>query len=217
MRLSWKVRGPRRVLRVGVIGLAAALGVIGVAAPAQAHIPVLLNQSDTVFSLEHSPLVPEGTTSFAFYGRTGYPGDTRAMRIQLTAGQQFHAEILIPDLVPEAGLAPWQLPRMMIVDPQHRSRLLPGNERKYFFEPFTQTSYLTLGETTEVAQSGTYDIVVIGVAPARFVAVTGQVEKFTATLKNATVASLDQVQSWYHTPPQATNDAAGVSVLMQGR
>ena len=81
------------------------------------------------------------------------------MRIGLTAGQQFHAELRIPDLAPDG-----------------RFTLLANTNRTSFFEPFTQTAYLILAETTTVATPGIYDIVVVGVAPTRFVAVTGQVE-----------------------------------------
>ncbi|MBG0741766.1 hypothetical protein IV500_20630 [Paeniglutamicibacter antarcticus] len=197
MRFSMK----NRVFRLGIIGAVAMLGVVGIAAPAEAHVPVLLTDANTVFTVDDLPLVLDGTTSIAFYGSTGR-WQTRAMRIELKAGDQFHAELLIPALAPETTLSPRRLPRMVIVSPQHQVTVLANNERKAFFEPFTNTSYLTLGETTTVAQSGIYDIVVVGVAPTRFVAVTGQVEKFSASLENASVASLAQIQNWYRTPPQ---------------
>jgi len=191
-------------LRSAAVAVAATATLLLSATAADAHIPVLLTSSDTVFGLRNSPLVTDGTTSFAFYGRTGFPGDTRAVRIGLTAGQQFHAELLIPDLAPENGLPDRLLPRMGVISPDGRFTLLANTDRTSFFEPFTQTAYLTLAETTTVATPGIYDIVVVGVAPTRFVAVTGQVEQFTAAIQNATVASLADVQTWYSTPPVRT-------------
>ena len=188
--------------------------------PANAHIPVLLDHSDTVVAIGHSPLVPSGTVSFAFYGRTGGFGDTRAVRIQLVKGQQFHAELLIPDLEPETALQSWQLPRLAVRTPGGQVRVLADDQRAFFFEPFTGTAYLTLAQTTTAAETGTYQLVVIGIAPSRFVAVTGQVEQFTAALKNATVASLADVHHWYSTPPTANpadNAVAGSSLLRTTR
>ena len=191
----------RRRVRAAAAALAAAAASLALAAPASAHIPVFLTADNSVLAIADSPLVVDGTTSVAFYGRTVRPGDTRAVRIHLRAGQELHAEILIPDVAPENTLARWQLPRLAIVSPRGQVTLLQNSERRPFFEPFTQTSYLTLGEVTRVAQDGTYSLVVVGVAPARFVAVTGQVETFTAVIKNATIGTVAEVRQWYATPP----------------
>jgi hypothetical protein len=186
---------------VAAAALAAAAASLALAGPAQAHIPVFLTPDNSVLAIANSPLVVDGTTSVAFYGRTATLGDTRAVRIQLLAGQELHAEVLVPDLVPENTLAPWQLPRLAIVSPRGQVTLLRDSERRPFFEPFTQTSYLTLGEVTRVAESGTYSLVVVGVTPARFVAVTGEVETFSAVIKNATIGTVADVRQWYATPP----------------
>jgi hypothetical protein len=207
----------RRSVRLAAAALVTAATTLALAGPAQAHIPVFLTEKNGVLAIGDSPLVVDGTTSVAFYGRTANVADTRAVRIQLQAGQEFHAELLIPDLAPETALQAGQLPRLAIVSPRGQVTLLANNERKPFYEPFTQTSYLTLGERTRVAQAGTYTLVVIGIAPARFVAVTGQVESFTAAIKNATIGTLADVQQWYATPPGRALGSASLapSALLQ--
>ncbi len=201
----------RRSVRLAATALVAGAATVALAAPAQAHIPVFLTAANSVLAIQDSPLVVDGTTSVAFYGRTANVADTRAVRIQLQAGQELHAEILIPDLAPENTLPAWQLPRLAIVSPRGQVTLLQDTERRAFFEPFTRTSYLTLGELTRVAQSGTYSLVVIGIAPTRFVAVTGQVESFTAAIKNATIGTLADVQHWYATPPASAPSTVSLS------
>ncbi|MFE3289176.1 hypothetical protein [Rhodococcus sp. NPDC059234] len=191
-------RWPRRTL---LLVAATVCAVLAASYPAGAHIPVMLTPCDNADALAASPMVLSGTTSFAFYGRTGHTGETRAVRIQLVAGQQFHAELLIPDLAPETGLDATGQPRLAIDDPSGQARLLDNTQRSYFFEPLTQTSYLVLAETTSVAATGTYAVIVIGGAPTRFVAVTGQDEQFAAAVVNASRASTGDVLRWYTTPP----------------
>ncbi|MFZ2174800.1 MAG: hypothetical protein WAW17_12360 [Rhodococcus sp. (in: high G+C Gram-positive bacteria)] len=187
----------RRALAAAV----ATQALVGAAAPAAAHTPVLLGPDATAQALDTSPLAPTGTTSFAFYTRTGSVGETRAVRIQLGAGQPFHAELLIPDLAPENGLPAPDLPRLSIISPDGQITALDNTERTPFFEPFTQTSYLTLTDTSAPAQAGTYALVVTGAAPARFVIATGDTEEFDAPLVGATAATPLDVQNWYRTPP----------------
>ncbi|MFE5704228.1 hypothetical protein [Rhodococcus koreensis] len=191
-------RAPRwRALTIAVT----ALTLIAVAAPAAAHTPVLLGPDDTAQTLDNSPLAPTGTTSFAFYTRTEAVGDTRAVRIQLTQGQPFHAQLLIPDLAPETALAAPQLPRLSIISPDGQLTALDNTGRTSFFEPFTQTSYLTLTDTAAPAQAGTYALIGTGAAPARFVIATGDTEQVDAPLVGATIATTADVQNWYRTPP----------------
>jgi len=190
----------RQLRRGGVVAVTGA-ALLAAAGPASAHIPVVLNPGDTVAAEENSPLVPTGTTSFAFYGRTENPGDTQVVRVQLATGDQFHAELLIPDLPPETGLAEQALPQLNVQDPAGQSMLLDNGERTYFFEPFSQTAYLTLAQTTSAAQPGTYTLIVTGAAPSRFVMVTGQDEQRSAPIVNATAATIADVHAWYQTPP----------------
>lgn len=191
-------RAPRRRILTVV---ASALALVGLAAPAAAHTPVLLGSDDTVDALDTSPLAPIGTVSFAFYGRTSAVGDTRAVRIQLSGGEPFHAQLLIPDLAPENEVPVPQLPRLSILGPDGAVTTLDNTARAPFFEPFTQTSYLTLADTASAAQAGTYTLVATGSAPARFVIATGDTEQFGAPLVNATAATPADVQTWYRTPP----------------
>ncbi|WP_143548947.1 hypothetical protein [Rhodococcus sp. ACS1] len=198
-RARFHQRAPRwrQVLTVA----ATALALVCASAPADAHTPVLLGPDDTAQTLDTSPLAPTGTTSFAFYTRTDAVGDTRAVRIQMAQGQPFHAQLLIPELTPETALPASQLPRLSIISPDGQLTTLDNTGRTPFFEPFTQTSYLTLTDTAAPAQPGTYALIVTGAAPARFVIATGDDEQFDAPLVGATIATTTDVQNWYRTPP----------------
>ncbi|MFC9554047.1 hypothetical protein ACFTWF_24760 [Rhodococcus sp. NPDC056960] len=192
---------PRPLRRRALAVAATTIALLGAAAPAAAHTPVLLGPDDTAQHLDTSPLAPTGTISFAFYTRTGSAGDTRAVRIQLTEGQPFHAQLLIPDLAPETGLPAPQLPHLTILDPGGHATTPDNAGRTPFFEPVTQTSYLTLTDTIAPAQTGTYTLIATGTAPARFVIATGDTEQFDAPLVGATAATPLDVQTWYRTPP----------------
>jgi hypothetical protein len=200
-------RRPVRVLAAGLVGLVAAAAV---AVPAQAHLPVVLSSGDTVVGFADSPYVPDGTVSFAFYGWLDRPGDTRVARIHLDAGQQFNAQLLIPDLSGENTIPGWQLPRLAVIDPSGRPQLLRDDERVSFHEPFTNTDYLNLAETVSPARTGTYALIVVGASPARFVAVSGSNEQFTAAIEHAHIGTVADVQYWYRTPAGTeTAPAAG--------
>jgi hypothetical protein len=179
------------------------------AAPAQAHLPVILTSHDTVVSFADSPYVPDGTVSFAFYGWLDRPGDTRVVRIHLEAGQRFDAQLLIPDVPVENILTTRQLPRLAVIDPAGHPRLLRDDERIPFHEPYTNTDYLTLCETASPARTGTYTLIVTGLTATRFVVVSGRNEQLTASIKHAVIGTTDDVRYWYHTPAGTEAARAG--------
>lgn len=190
----------RLFARASVVLAATAALLVGAAGLASAHVPVILTPANSVLDVPQSPRVPTGTDSFAFYGKTGFPGDTRVVRAHLNTGEEFHAELLIPALKPETRLANWQLPRMTVVAPNGAITVLPNSLRRYFYEPYTRTEYYTLAETTLPAVAGDYTVIVAGVLPTRFVTVTGTVEKFPAPVENAKPDFGTGVPNWYATP-----------------
>jgi hypothetical protein len=193
------VPSSRRSRRWAFAALASLMAVVIPAASAEAHIPVVLTNANTIASVATSPYVPDGTISFAFYGWLDRLGDTRVARIHLDAGQTFNTQLLIPDLAPENALPRWKQPLLAIVDPRGRVQLLRNNLRTPFHEEFTNTDYVILSETARPAVTGVYTLVVIGLAPERFVAVSGSIEQFRAALENGQIASLADVQYWYAT------------------
>lgn len=196
MRITSSLRRAGRLAAAAGAGMAA---VIALVLPAQAHLPVVLTDANTAAALAHSPYVPDGSVSFAFYGWLDRAGDTRAVRIHLEAGQQFTTQLLIPDLTPENTLNRRQLPHLAIVDPRGHLQLLGDDQRTAFHEEFTNTDYLILAETARAAQAGTYALIVVGAAPSRFVAVSGEREQFSAAIENAHIGTVNDVQYWYQT------------------
>lgn len=197
-------RNSHRIRRMVVAAAAGVAATIAMAVPADAHLPVVLTDANTARALATSPYVPDGTISFAFYGWLERPGDTRAVRVNLQAGQQFNVQLLIPDLAPENTLRRWQLPQLRVIAPGGAVRCVPSTQRVPFAEPYTSTNYLVLSELVEASTAGTYALIVTGGVPARFVLVTGAIEQRSGPLQNATIAGVDEVMRWYTSPTPRT-------------
>lgn len=193
-------RSPRRTSRLVAAAFAGLAAVVALAAPAHAHLPVMLTEANTVSAIKNSPYLPDGTVSFAFYGWLDRPAQTRAVRLHLRAGQEFKAQILIPDLAPENTFARHRLPTMTIVCPGGGIVRVPSTQRVSFAEPYTGTNYLIIGETVHVAKAGTYAVIASGRSATRFVLATGSVEQRTGAIDNASIGSVDDVRYWYATP-----------------
>ncbi|MDQ1306359.1 MAG: hypothetical protein QG671_2191 [Actinomycetota bacterium] len=189
-----------RVVRAGVAAAAAIAISFGTAAPADAHLPVVLTEANTAAAIASSPYVPDGTASVAFYGWLDAPRDTRAVRIRLDAGQEFLAQVLIPDLAPEKTLVQHKLPRLYIKEPNGKIRPLPSKDRVPFAEPYTKTNYIIISELIRPADTGTYTLIVTGRAASRFILATGGMEGITTSIENASIGTVADVQRWYTNP-----------------
>lgn len=192
----------KTIHRLGAL-FAAGAAVLATALPASAHIPVMLNRHDVL--PQRSPLAPDGTTSFAFYGTLDHAGDMRTVNITLKKGQTFYFQLLIPDLAPETQLATMQLPRVLVIAPSGAVQLIQPTTRTYFYEPYTKTEYFILATDQEPAEQGTYTLITTGLAASRFVVATGLTERRTGTIERAKIATIPDVLAWYHTPPAASN------------
>lgn len=169
---------------------------------AAAHDPLFLTDGQT--TPEAGPLLPDGTISFALYGRLGGGGDTRGFQVEFGGGDPLLVEVLIPDLPPENELEVAALPAAVVTAPDGTTVELTPDRREPFAEPFTGTSYLTLRRVEGEAQAGRYDVVVSGAAPARFTIAVGTTERFLTPVdrvENRSAAFAGQLRAWYDTPP----------------
>lgn len=193
-----------RQRRLLVIVAAASLVLI-TAGPARAHDPLFLGEDQT--TPETGPLLPDGTISFALYGEIGGDGDSRGLQVAFEDGDGLFVELLVPDGPPENLLGDADLPTATITGPDGSERVIGAPVRGSFFEPFTATSYLRLGSITDVAVGGIYDIVITGVAPARFTLAVGTRETFGTPVERVEdrVSSFEDLDAaltnWLEAPP----------------
>jgi hypothetical protein len=200
-----EAEGAMRIIQPGGIRRAAltlaatiALVLLG-GAPAFAHNPVLLDETDVLPWA--APLAPDGTVSMAFYGSLPHPAAVRSAQFTLRAGEPLHVELLIPDLAPENQLARARLPRLVLIAPEGRITVLRPTLREPFYEEFSRQHLIYLARYDAVAAPGTYSMVLTGAAGARFVAVSGQREVFGVPLERGTYATIGQLQQWYAGAP----------------
>lgn len=127
-------------------------------APAQAHQPVVLLNSDT--SAANGPLLVDGTISFAVRASFTKAGQKKAFRAGFKAGDTVAVQLLIVDKKPENKFKNNLIPSLTITSPSGKSTTLNVNERTKFFEPFSATNYLYLARYTAPAEAGIYSFTV---------------------------------------------------------
>jgi hypothetical protein len=110
--------------------------------------------------------------SFAVYASVR-KGKTRGFRFDLESGDRLAVQLLIPDQAPANRLAPSQLPRVTIIDPQGRRTTMDINERTSFYEPYSGTSYLYLSRVNEGAMDGRYRVIITGRSTTKVPVVIG--------------------------------------------
>ena len=144
--------------------------------PAAAHDPVFLSERHS--SPEVGPLLPDGTISFALYGRLLSPAATQGFQAGMKSGETLNLSLLIPAVPPETSFELVSLPEVQVVRPDGTEFLLTPTMREMFHEPYTNTRYLRLADHQEVAQQGYYNFVVSGERPGRYVVSIGTLERF---------------------------------------
>lgn len=181
-----------------IVAATAMAAVVGVALPASAHNPVILTEGDRVPWV--APLVVDGTDPMALYGVVDQAGDVRSAQLHFTAGQEVSIALAIPDQAPENTLAAAELPTITLIDPKlHVTQLTP--QVRFPISDDSGKNFLALMSYDTTAISGNYSVIVSGHAPERFVLSTGiESEEFHGILRGS-VASEDEVESWYTTPP----------------
>ena len=150
-----------------------ALTLLGMA-PASAHQPVVLLNSDTTPSA--GPLLVDGTVSFAIRAAFSKAGQKKAFRAALKEGDQLDVQYLIVDKRPENRLKNSQLPLLVITSPSGKRIVMKYTERTEFYEPWGRTTYLYLSRISEVAEPGIYSFVATSRAKAEITIAVGEKE-----------------------------------------
>ena len=143
-------------------------------APANAHIPVVLLNSDTTAA--KGPLLVDGTVSFAIRAAFTKAGLKKAFRAQLKEGDALEVQYLIVDKKPENALKNSQLPSVVITGPGGFKTTMKINERTNFYEPYGGTNYFYLARYSAVAKAGIYNFVITGKAKSEITLAVGQQE-----------------------------------------
>tara|TARA_Y100001970_G_scaffold294237_1_gene448955 strand:- start:447 stop:1298 length:852 start_codon:yes stop_codon:yes gene_type:complete len=192
----------RVVRRLGVSLSLIVLVVIGCYATASAHDPVFL--TDDHFAPEVGPYLPDGTISFAMYGRLEEPTSTQGFQARMQQGQSLNLSLLVPAVLPEIGFEVTSLPEVKVIRPDQTSFLLSSQFRQTFYEPFTGTTYLRLADYLEEAQQGEYSFLISGKAAGRYVVSIGTLERFGTEVRRYTRPlvvgrSTSPVVEWFET------------------
>ncbi len=143
-------------------------------APASAHQPVAILETDT--TPEKGPLLVDGTVSFATSTTFTKSGQTRAFRAGLKEGDQLSVQYLIFDRKPESAMKSKQLPQLVITSPTGKKIAIKFTERTKFYEPYGRTNYLYLARYSAPAEPGIYNFVATSRAKASITIAVGDRE-----------------------------------------
>lgn len=157
-----------------LIALTSLVLTLTVTAPASAHQPVILLDTDTTAAA--GPLLVDGTISFAIRANFTKSGQKRAFRAALKEGDQLAVQYLIVDKKPESTLKNTLLPQLVITSPTGKKITITLNERTKFFEPFGRTNYLYLARYNAPAEAGIYQFVATSRAKAAITLAVGEKE-----------------------------------------
>ena len=176
--------------------------VIGYSGTSTAHDPVFLTEDH--FAPEIGPFLPDGTFSFAMYGRLAEPTSTQGFQARLQQGQSLNLSLLVPAVLPEIGFEIGSLPEVKVTRPDQTSFVLSAQFRETFHEPFTNTTYLRLADHLEEAQQGEYSLLISGKAAGRYVVSIGTLERFGTEIGRYTRPlvvgrSTSPVVEWFET------------------
>jgi hypothetical protein len=191
--LQWTASFRRALTVVG----ATTAAVVAFAAPAQAHTAILLDATDVL--PWQAPLILDGTDPIATFGVLPDAGAVRSFQLRMQAGQQVLIEYQIPDLAPENGLPTAHLPVVVLVAPDGSVTALTPQMR----EPIEDSGqgYLRLRTYAAPAVRGTYSLLVTGLAPARFLLLTGIESEEFHGIARGSEATHEQLAEWLENPP----------------
>lgn len=134
-----------------------ALGLlVGASAPSRAHYPVSLSASHNKAAT--SPILLDGTISFAVYASFTRAKEERFLRFALKKGEELNLEYLILDQSPTNKLKNSQLPTVVLTSPSGKRINLSIKERTPFYEPFGKKNYFYLARINQSAESGIYTV-----------------------------------------------------------
>ena len=162
------------MLRSKVISLVALAFLFSASAPAHAHFPVSLNSSHKTVS--KSPILIDGTISFAVYADFTKAKEQRHVRFALKSGDELNVEYLIVDAAPTNKLKKSQLPSVIVTSPSGKKISLPIKERTPFFEPYGQKNYFYLARLSQKGEAGIYSLSATSRARSSIVLAIGRTE-----------------------------------------
>jgi len=151
-----------------------ALALILSGGPALAHYPVNLKASHN--TLSKSPILLDGTTSFAVYADFNKAKDKRSVRFALKEGDDLNVEYLIVDAAPTNRLKSSQLPSIAITTPSGKKIAMKINERSPFYEPYGKKNYFFLSRISQSAEAGIYSITATAKTKSSAVIAIGRTE-----------------------------------------
>ena len=142
--------------------------------PALAHYPVNLKASHN--TLSKSPILLDGTISFAVYADFNKAKDKRSVRFALKEGDDLNVEYLIVDAAPTNRLKSSQLPSIAITTPSGKKIAMKINERSPFYEPYGKKNYFFLSRISQSAEAGIYSITATAKTKSSAVIAIGRTE-----------------------------------------
>lgn len=160
------------MLRSSLFVLALALWLGGM--PASAHYPVNLKSSHNL--VEKSPILLDGTISFALYADFKKAKEKRSFRFALKQGQELNVEYLILDKGPTNKLKKTSLPLVSITTPKGEKISMAISERTAFYEPYGKKNYFFLSRLTQMGEAGIYSITATAKAKSAIVIAIGRTE-----------------------------------------
>jgi hypothetical protein len=205
-KVTLKLLRGRRLLGVAAaaIGLTAAL-----ATPAMAHTPILLTNRDALPWT--SPLIVDGTDPVAMFGVLPRCPALRSAQFRMQAGEPILLACGIPDEVPENQLPASSLPDLILIAPDGGITVLVPTIRQVISPDGLGVTMqlLLVGRYSAPAVTGTYSVMLVGGCPAArvVVALGSDPGDFDGVLRG-NVATTDQLEMWYNTPPPTDPDAA---------
>jgi len=195
------VRG-RLLAALAVASATLALG----AGTAFAHDPIFVSESTPP---EASPLIEDGTISFATYGRIERDGGSSSVRVRLEAGERLGIDLLVPDREPERSEHEYTHLSVKVTNPDGTTNVYrAGDVQDRFDEPFSKTSYLRLLREGTASTGGVHIITVTSERPTRFTLATGVTEQFGSTVADYERRPLSDLAAWYSTPPSTVEAPA---------
>ncbi len=176
-------------MRRTLIALTSLVLTLTMSAPASAHQPVILLDTDTTATA--GPLLVDGTVSFAIRATFTKSGQKRAFRAALKEGDQLAVQYLIVDKKPESALKNTLLPQLVITSPTGKKITIAITERTKFFEPYGRTNYLYLARYNAPAEAGIYQFVATSRAKAAITIAVGEKEIQGEVVRGAAPAPVD--------------------------
>lgn len=154
---------------------------------ASAHQPVILNAESA--RIVTSPILIEGSISFAVTANFAKSGERRYFRFALREGEALKLEYLILDRRPENALKNSQLPVVTITSPNGNKSELKINERTKFYEPYGKQNYLFLSRANSTGESGIYTVMMHSRAKASVLVAVGSKEVRGEVMQISNVAN----------------------------